>query len=113
MKNLVLVAFIALALVVGAAIGSRGGDIDPNARIEAVRKAAVAAQKASAAFNFYAVKDGVQVGTGKLMPERFGPGTFVFVPDCTEDEIYLRGAGDFDGVVWDRYECTHPDEVRP
>jgi len=35
----------------------------------------------------------------------------VTIPDCAEDEPYLRGVGDFDGRRWDRYVCVHIDKV--
>lgn len=34
------------------------------------------------------------------------------VPRCGEDE-WLRGDGAFSGGKWTRYECSHPEVVRP
>jgi hypothetical protein len=34
------------------------------------------------------------------------------IPQCTEDEPFLRGRGDFDGRFWERYQCMHVDLVR-
>ena len=35
----------------------------------------------------------------------------VTLPQCEEDEPYLVGKGDFDGVSWEWYECVHVDDV--
>ena len=39
------------------------------------------------------------------------PGVTVRIPDCEEDEPYLRGKGDFDGEKWTRYVCIHIDSI--
>jgi hypothetical protein len=35
----------------------------------------------------------------------------VRIPTCQEDEIFLKGKGDFDGERWSRYVCIHPDNL--
>lgn len=48
-------------------------------------------------------------GVGKAVA---GDGTVqVRIPVCEEDEQYLKGKGDFNGVRWSRYICIHNDLV--
>ena len=47
----------------------------------------------------------------EALREATGGVYLVAIPDCQEDEPYLRGGGDFNGRVWETYTCVHIDQV--